>query len=81
MPLPINIHELIHGFIVEWEKSGKPPVKRRIPPDILAQVTKLGLSGDQVQTFTIHDTNHEIKCDQLRPITTDLAYVSGVKHD
>ncbi len=48
MALPINIHELIHGSTVEWKRGEKPPVNRRIPPDISVQGTKLGLSGNQV---------------------------------
>ncbi len=57
MALPINIHELIHGSTVEWEriefKEGwnqeiKPADNRRIPADI----TDIG--------------------DQLRPITTNF---------
>ncbi len=57
MALPINIHELIHGSTVEWEriefKEGwnheiKPAENWRIPADTSVQGTKPGLSGDQV---------------------------------
>jgi hypothetical protein len=85
MALPINIHELIHGSTVEWEriefKEGwnpeiKPADNWRIPSDTSVQGTKLGPSGDQVALIQ-KSTN--IGGDQLRPIVTDYILLKILK--
>lgn len=78
MVLPINIHQLIHGSTVEWEriefKEGwNPEIK---PADTLVQRTKMGPCGDQVALIQ--------KCtntggDQLRPIVTDYILLKILK--
>lgn len=81
MALPINIHELIHGSTVEWERiefkeewnpESKPPVKRRIPPDTSVQGTKMGLGGDQV-VFT-QNNNIEDSVPIISPTLMSATY-------